>query len=209
MEKSNQEKETTDKDIKEEILKKRLVNHKLLSTKNYSQDIKIISETLPNAPHEITYGWFKSPYGSMLLSSTKNGICGLAFAGNSNKEAIKSNIFKYWPHANFHRDESFVSDYAASILENKYPLDIHMIGSPFQTTIWKALLKIPIGKVTTYSDIAYQIGNPSAVRAVATAIGKNPICLLIPCHRVIRKSGGMGGYRWGLNIKNNLLISEL
>jgi AraC family transcriptional regulator of adaptative response/methylated-DNA-[protein]-cysteine methyltransferase len=84
-----------------------------------------------------------------------------------------------------------------------------MIGSPFQTTIWKALLKIPIGKVTTYSDIAYQIGNPSAVRAVATAIGKNPICLLIPCHRVIRKSGGMGGYRWGLNIKNNLLISEL
>mgnify|MGYP000226675964 CR=1 FL=1 len=171
MEKSNQEKETTDKDIKEEILKKRLVNHKLLSTKNYSQNIKIISETLPNAPHEITYGWFKSPYGSMLLSSTKNGICGLAFAGNFNKEEIKSNIFKYWPHANFHRDESFVSDYAASILENKYPLDIHMIGSPFQTSIWKALLKIPVGKVTTYSDIAYQIGNPSAVRAVATAIG--------------------------------------
>ena len=84
-----------------------------------------------------------------------------------------------------------------------------MIGSPFQTSIWKALLKIPVGKVTTYSDIAYQIGNLSAVRAVATAIGKNPICLLIPCHRVIRKSGGMGGYRWGLNIKNNLLISEL
>ena len=68
---------------------------------------------------------------------------------------------------------------------------------------------IPVGKVTTYSDIADQIGNPNAVRAVATAIGKNPICLLIPCHRVIRKSGGMGGYRWGLNIKNNLLISEL
>ncbi|MDA9304985.1 MGMT family protein, partial [Amylibacter sp.] len=123
--------------------------------------------------------------------------------------AIKSNIFKYWPHANFHHDESFVSDHAASILENKYPLDIHMIGSPFQTSIWKALLKIPVGKVTTYSDIAYQIGNPSAVRAVATAIGKNPICLLIPCHRVISKSGGMGGYRWGLNIKNNLLVSEL
>ena len=208
MEKSNQEKEIPNKGIKKEILKQRLIGHKSLSTKNYSQNLTNISETLPNAPHEITYGWFKSPYGSMLLSSTKNGICGLAFAGNFNKEDIKLNMFKYWPYANFHHNESFASNQAASILEDKYPLNIQMIGSPFQTSIWKALLKIPNGKVTTYSDIAYQIGNPNAVRAVATAIGKNPICWLIPCHRVIRKSGGVGGYRWGLNIKNNLLVSE-
>ena len=168
----------------------------------------MIFETLPNTTLEIRYGWFDSPYGPMLLSSTEKGICGLAFKSNLSKEETKLNLFKHWPNANFQHNDDLISKHASSILENKNSLSIHMIGTPFQTNVWKALLTIPIGNVTTYSDVACHLKNSRAVRAIANAIGKNPVCWLIPCHRVIRKSGGLGGYRWGLNIKNNLLASE-
>ena len=203
-----QKKEPSNLEINEEALKLYLINHNSLFQENYPQNIKMISETLPNTTLEIIYGWFDSPYGPMLLSSTEKGICGLAFKSDLSKEETKLKLFNYWPNANFQHNDNLITKHASSILENKNSLSIHMIGTPFQTNVWKALLTIPIGNITTYSDVACHLKNPNAVRAIANAIGKNPICWLIPCHRVIRKSGGLGGYRWGLNIKNNLLASE-
>jgi AraC family transcriptional regulator of adaptative response/methylated-DNA-[protein]-cysteine methyltransferase len=83
-----------------------------------------------------------------------------------------------------------------------------MIGAPFQIKVWEALLQIPSGQVTTYSDIADAIGHPRAVRAVGTAVGRNPVSWLIPCHRALRKSGGLGGYHWGLPVKRAMLAWE-
>jgi AraC family transcriptional regulator of adaptative response/methylated-DNA-[protein]-cysteine methyltransferase len=83
-----------------------------------------------------------------------------------------------------------------------------MLGAPFQIKVWEALLRIPSGEVTTYSDIANAIGHPKAVRAVGTAVGRNPVSWLIPCHRALRKSGGLGGYHWGLPVKRALLLRE-
>jgi O-6-methylguanine DNA methyltransferase len=201
-------KEPSNLGINEEILKLYLINHTSLYQANYPKNIKMIFKTLPNTTLEIIYGWFDSPYGPMLLSSTEKGICGLAFKSDLSKEETKLKLFNYWPNANFQHNDNLITKHASSILENKNSLSIHMIGTPFQTNVWKALLTIPIGNITTYSDVACHLKNPNAVRAIANAIGKNPICWLIPCHRVIRKSGGLGGYRWGLNIKNNLLASE-
>ena len=201
-------KEPSNLGINQEILKLYLINHNSLYQANYPKNIKMIFKTLPNTTLEIIYGWFDSPYGPMLLSSTEKGICGLAFKSDLSKEETKLKLFNYWPNANFQHNDNLITKHASSILENKNSLSIHMIGTPFQTNVWKALLTIPIGNITTYSDVACHLKNPNAVRAIANAIGKNPICWLIPCHRVIRKSGGLGGYRWGLNIKNNLLASE-
>ncbi len=85
---------------------------------------------------------------------------------------------------------------------------MHLIGGPFQIKVWEALLRVPEGQVTTYSDIAASIGHPAAVRAVGTAVGRNPISWLIPCHRAIRREGGLGGYHWGLPVKRALLAWE-
>ncbi|MGA1181426.1 MAG: methylated-DNA--[protein]-cysteine S-methyltransferase, partial [Marivivens sp.] len=91
---------------------------------------------------------------------------------------------------------------------NEETTPLHLIGAPFQIKVWEALLAIPSGHVTTYSDIAGAIGHPKAVRAVGTAVGRNPISLLIPCHRALRKSGGLGGYHWGLPVKRAILAYE-
>ena len=88
------------------------------------------------------------------------------------------------------------------------PAPLLLIGAPFQIKVWQALLAIPSGHVTTYSEIARHIGHPKAVRAVGTAVGRNPISLLIPCHRALRKSGALGGYHWGLPVKRAMLAYE-
>ena len=95
----------------------------------------------------------------------------------------------------------------AKLFDNK-PTRLHVIGAPFQIKVWEALLNIPSGQVTSYSEIARQIDHPKAVRAVGTAVGRNPISWLIPCHRAMRKSGGLGGYHWGLPVKRAMLAYE-
>jgi AraC family transcriptional regulator of adaptative response/methylated-DNA-[protein]-cysteine methyltransferase len=92
--------------------------------------------------------------------------------------------------------------------QTKGDVPLFMIGAPFQIKVWEALMRIPSGHVTTYSEIAEFIGHPKAVRAVGTAVGRNPISYLIPCHRALRKSGGLGGYHWGLPVKRSILAWE-
>ncbi len=161
---------------------------------------------------EILWGWFESPFGPALIMGTEKGICGIGFAAEEGAEATMSDLLARWPNATFVEDPTAL----APLVEQAFPRDgahdaqikLFLIGAPFQIKVWEALLRIPNGHVTTYSDIARVIGHPKAVRAVGTAVGRNPISWLIPCHRALRKSGGLGGYRWGLPIKRAMLAWE-
>ena len=160
---------------------------------------------------EIFWGWFDSPFGPALVMGTAKGICGIAFAAETGPEPAMADMKSRWPSASFVEDPTRLQPMVARAFpkageEGEVPL--HLIGAPFQIKVWEALLRIPTGHVTTYSDIAEAIGSPRAVRAVGTAVGRNPVSWLIPCHRALRKSGGLGGYHWGLPVKRAMLAWE-
>jgi len=159
----------------------------------------------------ISWGWFDSPFGPALVMGTDRGICGIGFASESGPDAAMEDLVSRWPEAWYVHNEDMLREWAdlafgRGAADQKTPLFI--IGAPFQIKVWEALLNIPSGHVTTYSEIAKSIGNPRAVRAVGTAVGRNPISWLIPCHRALRKSGGLGGYHWGLPVKRAILAWE-
>ena len=156
----------------------------------------------------ISYGWFDSPLGDMLALATERGICALAFASETGRDAAELDLFSRWPKANFRNDANAMRPWVEAALTAKGEAKLLLSGSPLQLKVWEALLSIPSGYVTTYSDIAQNIGNPKAVRAVGTAVGRNPVSWLIPCHRALRKSGALGGYHWGLPVKRALLARE-
>jgi len=157
---------------------------------------------------KIYYGFTQSPFGNVLIMSTSLGICGLAFSDKIGNGRAMQDMKQRWPHAKFTHDENHATDLSAIVFDFSGKTNLHIIGSPFQIKVWRALLQIQPGQVVTYSDVAAKIDQPSSVRAVGTAIGRNPIGFLIPCHRVIQKSGGLGGYHWNRAIKENLLAFE-
>lgn len=162
---------------------------------------------------EIRWGWFESPFGPALIMGTEKGICGIGFAAESDPEATMADLISRWPKATYVEDPMALSPLADAAFPQEgqaadKPTPLFLIGAPFQIKVWEALLTIPTGHVTTYSDIARVIGHPKAVRAVGTAVGRNPISWLIPCHRALRKSGGLGGYHWGLPVKRAMLAWE-
>ncbi len=156
----------------------------------------------------IYWGWFESPFGPALVMGTDRGICGLAFAAEAGPEPAMADLKSRWPKASFVEDPTHLHPWAVSALGMAGETQLHMIGAPFQLKVWEALLSIPSGHVTTYSEIAQSIGRPKAVRAVGTAVGRNPVSWLIPCHRALRKSGALGGYHWGLPVKRAMLAWE-
>lgn len=160
----------------------------------------------------IRWGWFDSPFGPTLVMGTDRGICGVAFAAETGREAAMADLRARWPKAGYVEDAAALHPWVAAAFGaadgTGQTAPLHLIGAPFQIKVWEALLSIPSGHVTTYSDIARRVGNPRAVRAVGTAVGRNPVAWLIPCHRAIRKSGGLGGYRWGLPVKRAMLAWE-
>lgn len=139
--------------------------------------------------------------------ATPRGLCGLAFSAEMGREAAMADLAGRWPAARLTEDPDRVVPLAEAAFGGA-GADLHLIGAPFQIKVWEALLRIPSGHVTTYSEIAQSIGHPAAVRAVGTAVGRNPISFLIPCHRALRKSGGLGGYHWGLPVKRAMLAWE-
>ncbi len=159
---------------------------------------------------EILWGWFESPFGPALILGTERGICGIGFAAEAGFEETMADMLGRWPNATFVEDVSALKPLADQAFpkSGKATAKLFLIGAPFQIKVWEALLTIPTGQVTTYSDIARVIGHPKAVRAVGTAVGRNPISWLIPCHRALRKSGGLGGYHWGLPVKRTMLAWE-
>lgn len=160
----------------------------------------------------IYWGWFDSPFGTSLVMGTEKGICGIGFSEETGPEVALQDLTSRWPNATYVEDATFLRPWVLAAYDmepgesGKTPL--HLIGSPLQIKVWEALLRIPSGHVSTYSEVAEAIGNPRAVRAVGTAIGRNPVSWLIPCHRALRKSGALGGYHWGLPVKRALLAWE-
>ena len=158
----------------------------------------------------IRYGLHASPFGKCLVAVTERGICHLGFVQNSEGNAI-DNLVADWKNARMIEDNKGTAPLIEPIFDLDYrgkPLNIHLRGTNFQLKVWEALLKIPTGVVTTYEGLAERIGRPAATRAVGTAVGHNPIAVLIPCHRVIRKVGEFGNYRYGALRKKALLARE-
>lgn len=160
----------------------------------------------------ILYGIHPSPFGFAVLAMSERGLCGCFFLPNADDDLAKEAVVEYWPNATIERSDSktvVVADqlFHSNGIEEK-PLSLFVRGTPFQVQVWRALLQIPPGALCTYSDLAASIGRPTATRAVASAVGDNPISWLIPCHRVIRKGGNLGGYRWGLPRKKVMLAWE-
>ncbi|MCV2882340.1 bifunctional helix-turn-helix domain-containing protein/methylated-DNA--[protein]-cysteine S-methyltransferase [Actibacterium sp. XHP0104] len=157
---------------------------------------------------QISYGWFDSPFGEVLVMGTERGICGMGFADQMGREVCFDDLAGRWPKARFTEAPDALRADVEAAFAQKGETRLALIGAPFQIKVWEALLSVPTGQVTTYSEIAQSIGNPRAVRAVGTAVGRNPISYLIPCHRALRKSGGLGGYHWGLPVKRAILAWE-
>ena len=156
----------------------------------------------------IRFGWFDSPFGEALAMGTERGLCGLAFTSETGRQVAFDDLEARWPEADYLEDASAITPWVEAAFGLRGHTQLHMIGAPFQIKVWEALLQIPSGHVSTYSDIAQAVGKPKAVRAVGTAVGRNPVSFLIPCHRALRKSGALGGYHWGLPVKRAMLAWE-
>lgn len=158
----------------------------------------------------IRWGTFDSPFGAAVVMGTDKGICGLGLISEMGEDAAIADLTRRWPEATFIPDAEALRPWVdvafGATQGDKAPL--YLIGAPFQIKVWEALLSVPSGQVTTYSHIAERIGHPKAVRAVGTAVGRNPVSWLIPCHRALRKSGALGGYHWGLPVKRAMLAFE-
>lgn len=156
----------------------------------------------------IVWGVFDSPFGEMLAAGTGRGLCGLGFTAVQGRAAVLDDFRARWPAATFREDAAALAPWVEAALARRGETRLALIGGPFQIKVWEALLAIPEGHVTTYSDIACAVGHPRAARAVGSAVGANPVSWLIPCHRVLRREGGLGGYHWGLPVKRALLAWE-
>ena len=157
----------------------------------------------------VYWGWFDSPFGPALVMGTEKGLCGIGFGAECTEAEAMLDLQSRWPNATYVEAPDKLDPWVRSAFgQADGDVPLFMIGAPFQIKVWEALLRIPSGHVTTYSEIAGAIGAPKAVRAVGTAVGRNPISWLIPCHRALRKSGGLGGYHWGLPVKRALLAWE-
>lgn len=162
----------------------------------------------------VTWGIAMTPYGEMFLASTARGICRAGFVDAVPLEAQLSALRKAWPHCRLEqRPDVAVAGVSAMFPEGDaptgpLPLSLHVTGTNFQVAVWRALLQIPAGGAISYGELARTVGRPGASRAVGSAVGANPVALLIPCHRVIQQSGALGGYRWGVARKRCILARE-
>jgi AraC family transcriptional regulator of adaptative response/methylated-DNA-[protein]-cysteine methyltransferase len=158
----------------------------------------------------LNYGFHDSPFGEAIVVVAPRGLAGLGFVDDGKREAALDDMRRRWPRAILTRDE----DATAPLAERAFnpgqwradaPLRIVMIGSDFEVRVWETLLSVPMGRATTYSDIARHIGKPKAARAVGAAVGRNPISFVVPCHRVLGRSGALTGYHWGLARKQAII----
>ncbi|WP_310621965.1 methylated-DNA--[protein]-cysteine S-methyltransferase [Flexibacterium corallicola] len=163
---------------------------------------------------QISYGFHQSPFGKALIMATDKGLAGLAFADDGDEQQVLEDMCRRWPAARFIQNPSVTEPYILRVFDpdqwtSDNPLKLVFIGSDFEIRVWETLLKIPMGAATTYSDIAERVGSPRASRAVGTAVGKNPLAFVVPCHRVLGKSGKLCGYHWGLTRKKAIMGWEM
>ena len=156
------------------------------------------------------YGFHPSPFGEAVLIATDRGLAGLGFVDDGDRPAALADLTRRWPRATYVEDEAATAPLAKRIFnpsqwQAEQPLRVVLIGTDFEVRVWQTLLRIPRDRATTYSDIARHIGKPSACRAVGAAVGKNPVSFVVPCHRVLGRSGALTGYHWGLTRKQAIL----
>jgi AraC family transcriptional regulator of adaptative response/methylated-DNA-[protein]-cysteine methyltransferase len=163
---------------------------------------------------EIMFGFHPTPFGECLLALSPRGVTSLVFLQDGNRQAAQIELQQRWSNARLVHDQVRTAPMIAPIFSffkgrSTGRIDLHVLGTGFQLKVWEALLRVPSGSVVSYEDIAVQIGLPGAARAVGNAIGQNPLPVIIPCHRVIRQTGEIGGYRWGPARKKALLGWEM
>lgn len=156
------------------------------------------------------YGYHPSPFGEALVFITSRGLAGMAFADEARSQSCFDDMARRWPNATLIEDGEATAPYVQRIFkpeewQGERPLQVVLLGTDFQVKVWKSLLKVPFGKAVTYSDVARDIGQPTASRAVGAAIGANPISFVVPCHRAVGKNGALTGYHWGLTRKRAML----
>jgi AraC family transcriptional regulator, regulatory protein of adaptative response / methylated-DNA-[protein]-cysteine methyltransferase len=156
------------------------------------------------------FGFHPSPFGNALVMATERGLAGLAFADPGEEQAALADMKSRWPKATYIADQARTAPVAQRIFDAsqwrpQQPLRVVLIGTDWEVRVWDALLQIPMGKLTTYSNIAGRLCAPTAARAVGTAVGKNPVSFVVPCHRVVGKSGDLTGYHWGITRKRAML----
>ena len=159
---------------------------------------------------DMRYGFHASPFGQALVIAAPRGLAGVALADPGGEREALADMMRRWPKAAYVEDKQGTALLAARIFDPDLwcadqPLRVVLIGTDFEVRVWETLLKIPMGRFTTYSDIARKLESPKAARAVGAAVGKNPISFVVPCHRVIGKSGELTGYHWGLTRKRAML----
>lgn len=158
----------------------------------------------------LRYGFHPSPFGAALIVASEYGLVGLAFADPGEEASVLADMTGRLPKADYSEDRLGTARLARRIFDPaqwraEQPLRLVLIGTDFEISVWETLLCLPLGTATVYSDIATHIGRPKAARAVGAAVGRNPISFVVPCHRVLAKSGGLGGYHWGLTRKRAIL----
>ena len=159
---------------------------------------------------DIAWGFHDCQFGRTLIMATKEGMAGMAFCDTGEEAVTLEDMKSRWPRANFTEDKSITAPFAARSFnpqqwQQDQPLKVVLIGTDFEVRVWQGLLKIPLGTATTYSNLASEIGRPKAPRAVGRAVGRNPVSFVVPCHRVVGKSGDLTGYHWGLTRKRAML----
>ncbi len=158
----------------------------------------------------LSYGFHPSPFGTALVMATPRGLAGLAFADPGEEKIALADMQSRWPKARHVEDTASTAPLARRIFDPKLwradqPLRVVLIGTDWEVRVWETLLKVPMGRATTYSDIARHVCSENAARAVGAAVGKNPVSFVVPCHRVLGKSGKLTGYHWGITRKQAML----
>ncbi|MEL6750822.1 MAG: bifunctional helix-turn-helix domain-containing protein/methylated-DNA--[protein]-cysteine S-methyltransferase [Pseudomonadota bacterium] len=203
-----------------------------LSSPGRLHDLFVTHEAMSPGEHKaggggltIRYGFHHSPFGTALIMATDRGLAGIAFADDGagegagrhagesqlfDREHAMADMVKRWPKATYVEDAAATAPYITRVFDPTQwradqPLRVVLIGTDFQIRVWEGLLDIPFGKGTTYGELANSIGKPKAARAVGAAVGRNPVSFVVPCHRVIGKSGELTGYHWGLTRKRAML----
>lgn len=158
----------------------------------------------------LRYGFHPSPFGRALVMASDRGLAGVAFADAGHEPAALAEMQRRWPKAQYAEDAAGTATIARRIFDPALwrpdrPLRVVLIGTDFEVRVWETLLSIPLGRASTYSDVAKKLGRPRAARAVGAAVGRNPLAFVVPCHRVIGKAGDITGYHWGLTRKRAML----
>ncbi|MDC7786250.1 bifunctional helix-turn-helix domain-containing protein/methylated-DNA--[protein]-cysteine S-methyltransferase [Rhodoplanes sp. TEM] len=158
----------------------------------------------------LDYGFHPSPFGTALIMGTSRGLAGIAFADQGGEAATLADMQARWPNATYVRDQAGTAALARRVFDPATwrpdrPLRIVLIGTDFEVRVWETLLRVPLGHLTTYSTVAGTLHSPKAARAVGAAVGRNPLCFVVPCHRVVGKSGDLTGYHWGLTRKRAMI----